>query len=153
MYRYSKRGFAYCTKRMKNFTKVPNELLKLSEDGKIDCYDIAVYFAIFMHRNEKTGLCCPGNRRLIKMLNISQERLTKSIKELKKCFVLEGTYKRGAPSHYKSASFERSECTATQGITILNNNTNNKDLNIDYNKNKIELDKIRKKLKNRNIIK
>ena len=108
---------------------IPNRLLELSEQGEIDCYDIAVYFAIFKHKNKETGKCYPSRRTLQRILKTSPERIEKSIKNLVKCNALRYTTTKGVSSHYTSVSFNDTGCNATRNKTILNNNTNKQEKN------------------------
>ena len=121
------------------FVKIPKTLLELSFKKKIDCYDIAVYLAIFAHQNNKTKKCYPSNRRIAKILDISLSRVKKSIKNLSKCGATNHTFKKGRSSHYESVLSDNigvlpdddsvacgdTGCGATRPQTRYNNNINN----------------------------
>jgi predicted transcriptional regulator len=125
---------------MKNFTRIPNELLKLSEKGEIDCYDIAVYFAIFMHKNSITKKCYPSTRRLAKILKVSDKTVRTRIANLEKCGMLNRTYKKGAVTHYTTAVSDGTNC----GISYLYNKTKNKTNNNEKKLSKKQVEKNRK---------
>ncbi len=122
------------------YVKIPKKLLELAFKKKIDCYDIAIYTAIFAHQNNKTKKCYPSNRRIAELLNISLCRVKKSIKNLSKCGAQQHTYEKGRSSHYESGLsddisvssdnesvlFDATECVATRPQTIINNKINNK---------------------------
>lgn len=122
------------------YVKIPKKLLELVFKKKIDCYDIAIYTAIFAHQNNKTKKCYPSNRRIAKLLNISLCRVKKSIKNLSKCGAQQHTYEKGRSSHYESGLSDDisvspddisvlsddTGCVATRPQTIINNKINNK---------------------------
>lgn len=99
---------------MKNFTRVPNELLELTEQGKLDCYDVAVYYAIIKHKNETTGLCNPGMRRIAKLLHISKNTVQRRIRRLEKnrCIIC-NTPKEGVAPQYRTVVSYDIGCTTT----------------------------------------
>jgi len=134
---------------MKNFTRVPNKLLNLTQEGNLDCYDIAVYFAIFKHKNSITKKCFPSTRILAKLLKISDKTVRVRIIKLEKCGILNRTYKRGAVTHYVTAVNGGNNCGSSYLHNKTNNNTNNKEkkMNININKEKEEKERIAKNIK------
>lgn len=115
-----------------SFTKVPNKLIELSEKGKLDCYDIAVYYAIFKHKNQKTGKCYPSIRRLAKILHIDTKTVMKHVKRLKECGIISYTTKRGVGNNYVSVGNDILKCGNSSYKTIRNNKIINNVKKIDY---------------------
>jgi hypothetical protein len=110
---------------MKDFTMLPNNLLKLAEERKIDPYDIAVYFAIFSHKNTKTGKCFPSLRRIEKITGITVKTIRSRIDNLKKCGMLYHTKTKGVVSKYSTVVPDTTDCGTPYHVTIRKNNTNN----------------------------
>lgn len=149
-----------------NFTIIPNELLELSKQGKIDCYAIAIYFAIFKHKNQKNKRCYPSIRTIAKLLKIDTKTVISRRKILKECGMLSYTSKIGVGTDYSSAVSRPTECMTPSHKTILKNNTNKQEIlnsfkeNKSYGpsveqaeKNRKALDEVRQNLINKGIIK
>ena len=130
---------------MNDFTKVPNKLLELTEKGELDCYDIAVYFAIFRHRNQVTKKCFPSTRQLSKLLKISDKTVRIRIKRLEDCGILNRTYKRGAVTQYTTAVSDDPNCGTTYLYNKTKNKTKNKEEKIDFKKRDKMINDVRKK--------
>ena len=103
-----------------NFTMIPNSLLELSERGEVDCYAIAIYFAIFKHKNQKTGKCFPSVRTIAKLLKIDTKTVMRLIESLRKCGIISYTKKRGVGTSYFSVGTGGVECRNISHITIRN---------------------------------
>ena len=130
---------------MKNFTKVPNEILRNVENGDLDCYDVAVYFAIFKHRNETTGKCYPSIRTISRILKIDTKTVMKRIVKLGECGIISYIKRVGVGTEYKSVGYAPTECRTSSYKTILKNKTINKEEKIDFKKRDKMINDVRKK--------
>lgn len=107
-----------------SFTKIPNQLSKLAQEKKLKAIDIAVYYGIFSHKNQRNEACFPSLKTISEKINCSISTIQRSLIRLEKYGQIEHTYKKGRSNRYQVCSNRLTKYSHNDQVTIRNNKIN-----------------------------
>lgn len=144
--------------KMKNYTKIPNEILEKSQLS----IPARLLFCILLKHCGNKDTCFPGQIRLAYSLGYSERHIRNLISELVEAkmvvvkrlgFNKSNTYKVSRDLYRNSGSSHLgSAVPLTNGDTVPNNSTHIKEKDKNYFKNRAKLEKMRRELIKNNTI-